>query len=242
MQDNKTVIVTGGTGGLGIKVVEKLAKEGLKVYIPSRSLTEFNELFDSSKNPGSQFELRKIYSFECNAESEDEVNEFTEKVSVSEKGKITGLVNLVGGINDPSKIEDLSTEELMRMFSLNFLSCYYFTKAVLKIMKQNTFGRIISVGAMAALETTPGRFAYSISKNAVISLMNTVSAEMKEYDIKCNTIIPSIIDTPSNREWGSESEIKKWVKPEEISDIIYELISGNLSSIRESIIKVYGKY
>lgn len=242
MHNNSAVIVTGGTGGLGVKVVEKLVMEGLKVYIPSRSLSEFNEIFDSSKNPASEFKLRKIYSFECDAENENDVTEFIEKVSVTEKGLITGLVNLVGGINAPVKIEDINSADIIKMFSLNFLSCFYFTKGVLKIMKKNNFGRIISVGAIAALEASPERFAYSMSKNAVINLMQTVSLEMKDYNIKCNTIIPSIIDTPANREWGSEDEMKKWVKPEEISGIIYELISGKLSRVRESIIKIYGEY
>ncbi|MBN1634448.1 MAG: SDR family oxidoreductase [Ignavibacteria bacterium] len=242
MQNKKSVIVTGGTGGLGRRVVEKLTKEGLKVYIPSRSIDEFNGIFDSSKNPDSEFSLRKIYSFECDAENENEVNEFIDKVLLSEKGEISGLVNLVGGINEPSKIENLNTSDLMKMFSLNFLTCFYFTKGVMKIMKKNNFGRIISIGAIAALEPTPERLAYSISKNSVINLMNTVSLEMKGYNIKCNTIIPSIIDTPANREWGSEDEIKKWVKPEEISDVIYGLISGKLLSVRESVIKIYGEY
>ena len=159
-----------------------------------------------------------------------------------ENGEISGLVNLIGGINGSSKIEDLNTVDLMKMFSLNFLTCFYFTKGVLKIMKKNNFGKIISVGAIAALKPTPERFAYSISKNNIINLMNTASLEMKEYNIKCNTIIPSVIDTPANRRWGSEDEIKKWVKPEEISDIIFGLISGKLPSVRESIIKVYGEY
>lgn len=239
---NKAVIVTGGTGGLGKFVTEKLAKEGMKVYVPSRSLKEFNEVFDSSKNPGSEFSLRKIYSFECDALDEKEVNEFIEKVSVSEGGNIYGLVNLIGGINPHTEISDLSTSDLMKMINLNFITCFYFTRGVLNAMKKNRFGRIVSVGAIAALETTPGRFPYSVSKNAVINLMNTVSAEMKDYNIKCNTIIPSVIDTPANREWGSEEDIKKWVKPEVISDIIFEIISGNLSSVRENIIKIYGEY
>jgi len=239
---NKAVIVTGGTGGLGRHTVEKLANEGMKVYVPSRSIEEFNEVFDSSKNPAGEFSLRKIYSFECNALNEEEVNGFIEKVSVNEGGKIYGLVNLVGGINPPSEIQELRTSDLMKMINLNFITCFYFTRGVLKTMKENSFGRIVSIGATAALGTSPGRFAYSVSKSAVINLMNTVSEEMKEHNIKCNTIIPSVIDTPANREWGSEEEIKKWVKPEEISEIIYELISGKLSTVRENIIKIYGEY
>ena len=128
------------------------------------------------------------------------------------------------------------------MFKLNFLSAFYFTRETIRIMKKNNFGRVISVGAIAGLETTPGRFAYSFSKAGVISLMETVNEEMKDFNIRCNTIIPGIIDTPANREWGSPEEIKKWVKPKEISDIIYNLISEVFTSVRGSHIKVYGAY
>ena len=72
--------------------------------------------------------------------------------------------------------------------------------------------------------------------------MNTISLEFREKNIRCNTIIPSTIDTPANREWGSEEEIKNWVKPEDIAGIIFDLASDKYKSVRESIIKVYGSF
>ena len=109
-------------------------------------------------------------------------------------------------------------------------------------MKRNNFGRIISIGAIAGLKPEASRFPYSYSKSGVAWLMDTVSEEYKDFNIRANTIMPSIIDTPANREWGSEEDIKKWVKPEEIAETISFLISESGSSVRNSTIKVFGNY
>ncbi|HMS65600.1 MAG TPA: SDR family NAD(P)-dependent oxidoreductase [Ignavibacteria bacterium] len=238
---DKIAIVTGGTGALGRKVVEKLADEGIKVYVPAHNLEEFNSIFDNSFDKKREnYILRKIFAFNCNATDETSVTEFVRNVSAQEKGNIDFLINTVGGISGKEDIIDLTAKSLDKMINLNFKSAFYFSREVLKNMKNKSYGRIISIGAMAGLEVTPGRFAYSFSKAGVINLMDTISEEMKEFNIRCNTIIPGIIDTPSNREWGSDEDIKKWVTADEIAKIIYNLISDEFSNVRSSQIKVYG--
>lgn len=239
----RVAIVTGGTGALGRKIVEKLSDEGIKVYVPAQSIEEFNKVFDTSQQEESAyFKMRKIFSFTCNATVENSVIEFVDNVAVQEKGSIDYLINTVGGISPQEYIIDLSDSDLDKMINLNFKSTFYFSKEVLKKMKEKSFGRIISIGAIAALEPTPGRFAYSFAKAGVINLMDTISEEMKGFNIRCNTIIPSILDTPANREWGSADDIKKWVKTEDVAKIIYDFISDEYSPVRSSNIKVYGAY
>lgn len=240
---DKTAVITGGTGFLGRKIAEKFSLNGIKVYIPVLKMEEFKEVFDNSGNPGNEdFQLRKIYSFECNAIDENSVTEFINKVSVLEKGKIDYLINTVGGINPKAEVIDLTTDALMKMINLNFMSAFYFSREVVKVMKKNNFGRVVSIGAIAGLNPAPGKFDYSFSKSGVIRLMDTISEEMKEFNIRCNTIVPSVLDTPANREWGSEEDIKKWVSTEEISGIILALVSESFSGVRSSVIKVYGSY
>lgn len=240
---DRIAIVTGGTGSLGRYIVNKFSDEGIKVYVPCRSPEQFNKIFDSSQESDSEYyKIRKIFCIPCDAENENSVKEFILNVSAQEKGKIDYLINTVGGISPAAKIEDLSTQMLEEMLKLNFMSTFYFTREVIKEMKLKNFGRVISIGAIAALEPTPGRFAYSFTKAGIINLMDTINEEMKDYNIRCNTIIPGIIDTPANRQWGTPEEIMKWVKPEEISEIIYNLISEVFSSVRGSNIKVYGAY
>jgi NAD(P)-dependent dehydrogenase (short-subunit alcohol dehydrogenase family) len=240
MKNEKIAIVTGGTGALGRHVVRKLASENFKIYVPAFTLEEFNSVFDTSQSEESEFKLNKIYSFVCNAENENSVKEFVTNVASHEKGKIDVLINLVGGIVSGKKVIELKSEDVKKMLDLNFWSAFYFTSEVLKVMDKNNNGRIISIGSIPALNVTASRFAYAYSKMGVIRLMDTVSEEMKDKNIRCNTIIPGIIDTPENREWGSEKDIQNWVKPEDISSIIFDLLKDESSSIRSSHIKVYG--
>lgn len=240
---DRVAIVTGGTGALGRVVVKKFASEGIKVYVPSLTLEEFNTVFDTSQNESEEnFTLRKIFSFVCDAFDESSVKEFVRSVAALENGRIDYLVNTVGGIHPPVNIDSMDTKLFDKMFALNFKSAFFFTREALQVMKSAGFGRVVSIGAIAALEPAPGKFAYSAAKAAVINLMNTLSEELKEHNIRGNTVVPSIIDTPANREWGTEEDFKKWVKPEEIAGIISDLVSDKFAAVRGSIIKVYGEY
>jgi NAD(P)-dependent dehydrogenase (short-subunit alcohol dehydrogenase family) len=235
-ENEKIAVVTGGTGALGRFIVNKFASENVKVYVPARNVGKFREIFDSSKND-INFSLRKIFSFECDASDEKSITEFVEKVAALEKGKIDILVNTIGGIHPAVKIGDLSTMEFDKNWNLNFKSSFIFSREVLKYMKENNFGRIVSIGALAALEATPERFPYSVSKSSVIHLMDTISLEYKNCNIKCFSVIPGIIDTPANREWGSKEDYKNWIKPEEIANKIYKITQEEYSS-ESSIIKL----
>jgi len=238
--NEKVAIVTGGTGALGRHVVEKLAAAGFKVYVPTLTMDEFTSVFDRSSDDNVEIGVRKIFAFDCNALDESSVVEFVGKVAVQEKGNLGYLVNTVGGIDASATIGDLKSASLEKMYSLNFLSAFYFTTEALKVMKQKSFGRIVSIGAIAGLEVSPGRFAYSQSKQAVINLMNTLSEECKDIDIRCNTVVPGIIDTPANREWGSDEDIQKWVKPQDVAGIILSLFSEDWNQTRGSIVKILG--
>lgn len=239
---NKIAVVTGGTGYLGRKVVEKFSGEGYKVYVPVNSLKKFMEIFDSSLEENSEFKLRKIFAFDCDALNENSVNEFVEKVSGLEKGRIDVLVNTVGGFPGAKNVADFELKDFSNMFDINFTSAFLFSKAVLKKMIPNEYGRIVSIGSIASLDPLEGRLAYNVSKSALVVLMDTISKEYRKHNIRANTVIPSVIDTPSNREWGSDEDAKKWVKPEEIADVIFRMTGGSFDSVRESVIKVLGNY
>ncbi len=227
----KVVIITGGTGALGRFVTDKFALEGWKVYVPVTSLRKFADLFDSSKDKSSDFALRKIYAFECDATNENSVKEFVEKVSALEKGGIDMLVNTVGGFHKFIDVTKFETAEFDTWFNLNFKSTFYFSREVLKVMKENKYGRIVSIASLAARNPMPGRLSYSVSKSAVLDLMETINIENNDSDIRCNAIIPTTIDTPANREWGSEEEIKTWVRPEAIAEIIFDLTQNEKPTI-----------
>jgi NAD(P)-dependent dehydrogenase (short-subunit alcohol dehydrogenase family) len=110
------------------------------------------------------------------------------------------------------------------------------------MMIQN-FGKIVNVAARTAFEK---RFrskngAYAVSKAGVIVLTETIAEETKKFDININCIMPSTIDTPDNRQNFPDADFMKWVKPEQIANVILFLASEDSKTISGACIPVYGK-
>jgi NAD(P)-dependent dehydrogenase (short-subunit alcohol dehydrogenase family) len=237
---DKIAIVTGGTGALGRVIVEKLSAKGVILYLPVQSVEHFKRVFDSSTETDGSFVLRKIYALPCDASNEIEVKEFVEDV-VNQAGRVDYLVNTVGGFHPKRNVVDTDSELLMKQLKLNLITTFYFSQNCLKNMIVNNFGRIISIGAKPAIETTAGKFAYSFAKAGVVNLMQTIAEECKEQNITTAAIIPSVIDTPANRESMQNQDFSKWVKPEDIAAMILHLLSDEAGSQRGNVIKMYGK-
>ena len=196
---NKIAVVTGGTGGLGRVIVNRFAEEGTKIYVPTQTIDKFREMFDSSKSDESkEFKLRKIYGLQCDAMNEESVKNFISDVLKAD-GKIDYLVNTVGGFHKKTDIIDMDSSVVDKMLDLNFKSTFYFCKNVLKGMIEQNSGRITAISAMPALEISAGRLAYSVSKSAVINLIQTISEETKENNITAT--LPIIKDSKAPREY-----------------------------------------
>ncbi len=235
----KISIVTGGTGGLGRVIVSKFADAGMKVYVPARDIKEFQDIFDSSKDGSQEFKLRHIFGLVCDAFNEEQVKEFIGDV-IKREGRMDYLVNTVGGYHPKKNIAEMDTELLETQIKLNLMSTWYFTRHVLDSMIANNFGRIVSIAAKHAIETSPGKFAYSVSKAGVVNLMQTIAEECKDNNIRTAAIVPSVIDTPANRKSMPNADPAKWVTPEEIAETILYLVSDSAKSLRGSVIKMYG--
>jgi 3alpha(or 20beta)-hydroxysteroid dehydrogenase len=109
MFENKIAIVTGGTGGLGRVVTEIFAENGMKVYLPVRSIEQFRELFDNSKSEKeTKFKLRKIYALQCDAEIEAEGISFISDV-LKQENRVDYLINTVGGYHKKENVVDMDS-------------------------------------------------------------------------------------------------------------------------------------
>lgn len=236
----KIAIVTGGTGALGRVIVNKFAEAGMRVYVPVRSIPEFLEVFES-KNEITEFSgFLKRFGLPCDATDEVSVREFCDNVVKQEK-RIDYLVNTVGGYHPKRMVSDTDTQLIESQLLLNFSTTFWFTKYSLTYFKISNFGRVVSIGVKPALEPTAGKLAYSLSKAAVVNLMQTLALEHKEQDMTFNAIIPSIIDTPANRESMQNQDFSKWVTPQEIADKCLFLFSDEGKSTNGEAIKMYGR-
>ena len=110
------------------------------------------------------------------------------------------------------------------------------------MMKQGN-GRIFLIGSRQGLNILKGKsaLAYSFSKSLLFRLAELLNAEAKGKNVVASVIVPSIIDTPSNRESMPDANFSDWVTPSAIADVIYFYSSDEGNAIREPVIKMYGK-
>jgi NAD(P)-dependent dehydrogenase (short-subunit alcohol dehydrogenase family) len=239
MFKDKIAIVTGGTGALGRVIVNKFAEMGMRVYVPVRSIPEFMNVFESKDEITDFKGFLKRFGLPCDATNEDEVKEFCDNVVKQEK-RIDYLINTVGGYHPKRFVADTDTALIEQQLKLNFFTTFFFTKYSLSYFNISNFGRVVSIGAKPSLEPTAGKFAYSFSKAGVVDLMQTLALEHKEQDITFNTIIPSIIDTPANRESMQNQDFSKWVTPVEIAEKCLYLLGEEGKTVSGEVIKMYG--
>jgi NAD(P)-dependent dehydrogenase (short-subunit alcohol dehydrogenase family) len=227
----KSAIVTGGTGGLGSAVVARLLDDGWRVVVPW--IVE-RELERVTERDG--LELVQADLFDADAVAS------VVSVGAGDGGApLQGVVNLVGGFAMGARVHETPIEEFEKQFRLNLRPTYLVTAAAVPHMLSAGGGSIVCVGTRAAIQPFSGAAGYISSKAAVIAFVQAVAAEYKNDGIRCNAILPSVIDTPANRASMPKADFEKWVKPAEIAGVIAHLLSDASRPTSGAAIPVYGR-
>ena len=226
-----SAIVTGGTGGLGAAVVGRLLDGGWRVVVPW--IVE-RELERVEQREG--LELIQADLFEPEA-----VAEVVSAGARDEGAPLRGLVNLVGGFAIGGRVHETPIDEFDGWFRVNLRATYLMTQAAIPPMLEHDGGSIVCVGTRAARQPFRGASGYIVSKAAVISFAEAVAVEYRDDGIRCNTILPSVIDTPANRAALPNADHDRWVKPEQIAGVVSFLLSGDSDAVSGASIPVYGR-
>ena len=226
-----TAIVTGGTGGLGVAVVTRLLDDGWRVVVPW--IVE-GELERVERRPGLEL-------IRADVTDAAEVETIVSAAAASDGAPLGGLVNLVGGFAMGGRIDETPIDEFEEQFRLNLRPTYLMTQAALKEMLRNGGGAIVCVGTRAAVQPFKGAAGYITSKAAVIAFAQAVAVEYRDDGIRCNVILPSVIDTPANRASMPKADFGKWVQPAEIARVIAWLLSDTASPTSGAEVPVYGR-
>jgi NAD(P)-dependent dehydrogenase (short-subunit alcohol dehydrogenase family) len=226
-----SAIVTGGTGGLGSAVVARLLDDGWRVVVPWVAERELERV---PQRDG--LELIQADLFDPKAAAE-----VVSLASAASGAPLRGLVNLVGGFAVGPRIDATPIEDFEKQFLLNLRPTYLMTQAAVSPMIEAAGGSIVCVGTRAALQPFKGAAGYISSKAAVIAFSSAVAVEYKDDGVRCNTILPSVIDTPANRAGMPNADFDKWVKPEEIAGVIAFLLSAQSAPTSGAAIPVYGR-
>jgi 3-oxoacyl-[acyl-carrier protein] reductase len=186
--NQQVALVTGAASGIGLAIAYKLLAEGAQV-----ALLDFNEkgLRQAFESYGDRALLIGI-----DITDEARVQEVISQ-ALAHFGKIDILVNCVGITGETNlKSHEVSSENMRKVFEVNFMSCFYTSKAVLPSMMVQKYGRILHIASIAGKEGNAGMLAYSASKAAVIGLTKVQGKEYAEYGITVNALAPAVIQTP----------------------------------------------
>jgi NAD(P)-dependent dehydrogenase (short-subunit alcohol dehydrogenase family) len=222
-----SVVISGGTGGLGSAVTAKLLDAGWHVVVP---YVDERELERVERHP--QLELVAADLFDPAAAA---------AVVGRAGGRLGALVNLVGGFASGGRVHETPVEDFESQFRLNLRPTYLLCHAALPRMLESGGGSIVCVSTRAALRPFSGAAGYISSKAAVLAFVDALAAEYTNDGVRANAILPSVIDTPGNRASQPDADHSRWVKPEQIADVISFLCSDESAAIGGAHIPVYGR-
>jgi NAD(P)-dependent dehydrogenase (short-subunit alcohol dehydrogenase family) len=226
-----SAIVTGGTGGLGTAVVERLLADGWRVVVPWIVESELERM---PPRDGLEFVEADLFDPEA-------VGNVVSVAAEQTGAPLSGVVNLVGGYAAGGRVHETPIEGFEALFRLNLRPTYLMTQAALPPMLDAGGGSIVCVGTRAALQPFSGAAGYVASKAAVIAFAKAVAVEYRDDGVRCNAILPSVIDTPGNRASMPKADFDRWVKPAEIGGVIAHLLSADSRPISGAAIPVYGR-
>jgi NAD(P)-dependent dehydrogenase (short-subunit alcohol dehydrogenase family) len=196
----RDVVVFGATGALGAAVAAKFADEGAVVRGVSRAA------------PAADRQLTGVQYDSVDVQDDTALREFFEASPAP-----WAVINTVGGYAPRRPLADLDGAELTRQLEGNLVSAALITKHALRVMKPAGEGRIVHTGSRAATVTAGNGFAYSVSKLGVLHLVEMAADEVRGTGITVNCVVPSIIDTPVNREALPKADHDAWPKPRDIA-------------------------
>lgn len=184
--NKKNVLVTGGASGIGLAIARRFAKEGANVYI-----LDYNK--ESGENVAKDLvsEGFSVSFFQADVSNQAQIKEVVAKIS----GTIDVLINNAG-VAHVGNLEQTIESDLDRLYSVNIKGVYNCSQAVIGRMKEQGGGVIINMASVSATVGIPDRFAYSMTKGAVLTMTLSMARDYVAHKIRVNAISPARIHTP----------------------------------------------
>jgi NAD(P)-dependent dehydrogenase (short-subunit alcohol dehydrogenase family) len=219
------VLVAGGTGFLGTAVVRDLVASG----------------YDVTTTWIVESERERLASESVQLVRADLFDPGETDAAVAGVEDLEAVVNLVGGFSDGPRIHETDPEEFARLMRLNVTPAFLLARAAMPRLVERGGGAFVGVSARTALRPYPGGAAYSTAKAALLALIRALDVEYRAEGVRCNAILPSVIDTPANREAQPDADHSRWVQPEEIAKVVRFLVSDDSAPTSGAAVPVYGR-
>jgi len=224
----RSVLVTGGTGGLGQAVVAAFLDAGDRVWVPWIAAAEaerMRERFAAALAAG------RLTLVEADVAEEKAAAEL-----VAQAAGLSVVVNGVGGFQ-AGPHDETPLEVWDRMYRMNVRTTAAVSRAALPALRARGGGAIVNVAAAAALDPPAGLGAYVASKAAVVAFTRSLAREAPA-EVRVNAVLPTTIDTPANRAAMPDADFSTWTRPEQIAAVILWLASDAASAVRGALVPV----
>lgn len=230
---HKVVLITGAGGNLGQVVARRFAQGGARLVLVERDVARLEQIAQSLGG-----EVMTIGSDVTDAGAVDAMVKAVE----ARFGQIDVLAHTVGGYTAGQPVHETPQEVWDRMFNLNVRPIYLVCGRVARhMLDHGVSGKIVMVLARASLAGSANSAAYTASKAAAERIMQSMAAELMNHGINVNGVLPSIIDTPPNREAMPKADFSKWVTADDIANGIAFLASDDARSLHGVSLPVYGR-
>jgi NAD(P)-dependent dehydrogenase (short-subunit alcohol dehydrogenase family) len=227
---DRVVVVTGACGALGSAVADEFSAAGAAVAaVDVLAPDDEDSLLDLNE--------RTEY-YQIDLTDEDDVERGFGEI-VDDHGGIDHLVNVAGTWRGGQPIEETPVDEFEMLFDVNLKTAFLASKHALSQL-QKSEGSIVSISSRSSLEGGEGDGPYRASKAGIRRLTETIAEENKGV-VRANAVMPSVIDTPMNRDMMPDSDHEKWVDPVDIATVIAFLCSEGASPTSGAAVPVYGE-
>jgi len=224
---DRTVLITGGTGGLGGAVTSAFVADGWRVVVPTFPGRE--------EAPGAEVVPA------VDLTDPDQVARTLDVAAGDAGAPLRAVVNLVGGYAGGANVDATPLADFERQFTLNLRPTYLVTQAALPHLIGAGGGSIVCVSSRAAVQPFAGAAGYISAKAAVIAFAQAVAVEYRDQFVRCNAVLPSVIDTPVNRSSMPDADFDRWVSPAEIAGVIRFLAGEESTPTSGAAVPVYGR-
>jgi|TARA_B110000467_G_C18291537_1_gene465143 3-oxoacyl-[acyl-carrier protein] reductase len=211
---NSTILITGGSSGIGKETAKQFVKKGAKVLITGRNEVKLNNVANEIGAIPLLFDISQL----------DTIALLAEKAIVLLGGRIDVLVNNAG-IGLFPKLGEINKEDLQSVYSTNVFGLALLTQEVVKTFKNQNYGNIINIGSSASLKGFVGGTIYAASKFALRGMTQSWQAELRKFNIRVSLVNPSEVATAfatTNRE--EREEVSNKLGPKEIADSIVSVV------------------
>lgn len=227
----RTVLVTGGSGGLGSDVTKEFLAAGWRVVVPWIVAQELERL-------GGHAALETVRADLFDPES---VRRTVATAAADPDRPLRAVVNLVGGFAMGGRVHETDIADFERQLTLNLRPTYLVSQAALPHLISAGGGAIVCVSSRAALRPFSGAAGYVSAKAAVLALVDAMAVEYAKDRVRVNAVLPSVIDTPANRAAMPNADHASWVSPRQIADVIRFLCESGSGVVSGAHVPVYGQ-